>query len=136
MTNNIKTLKIIHFAICSGVIFIYFFIGEITMEKLSIQKVENSEIVYFLIPILAIVLGNLLFKSQLKQADPNSNLEEYLPIYQTASIIRWAILEGAAFFILFLKNNLVLLGIIIIAYLIYLRPTMDKIESDFSKIKR
>lgn len=136
MTNNIKTLKIIHLAICSGVIFIYFFIGEITMEKLSIQKVENSEIVYFLIPILAIVLGNLLFKSQLKQADPNSNLEEYLPIYQTASIIRWAILEGAAFFILFLKNNLVLLGIIIIAYLIYLRPTMDKIESDFSKIKR
>ena len=118
MTPNIKTLKIIHLAICSGVIFIYFFIG------------------YFMIPILAIILGNILFKSQLKQANPNLNLEEYLPIYQTASIIRWAILEGAALFILFLKSNFVLLGILIIAYLIYLRPTMDKIESDFSKIKR
>ena len=106
------------------------------MEKLNIQKVENSEIGYFMIPILAIILGNILFKSQLKQANPNLNLEEYLPIYQTASIIRWAILEGAALFILFLKSNFVLLGILIIAYLIYLRPTMDKIESDFSKIKR
>ena len=44
MTPNIKTLKIIHLAICSGVIFIYFFIGKISMEKLNIQKVYLSNI--------------------------------------------------------------------------------------------
>jgi uncharacterized membrane protein len=132
MTPNIKTLKIIHLAISLGVILIYFILGDLSMEKLLIQKIETSEIIFFVLPIIAIVLSNYVFKSQLKKADQNLSLDAFIPMYQAASIIRWSILEGAAIFIVISKNNLVLLGIIIIAYLIYLRPTLGKIEREFS----
>ena len=72
-----------------------------------------------------------MFKSQLKQVESQANLEEKLPVYQTASIIRWAILEGAAFLILFIKPDLLIFGILLILYLVYLRPTEEKIINDF-----
>lgn len=71
-----------------------------------------------------------MFKLQLKQTDPELKPEENLPIYQTASIMRWAILEGAAFIILFLKPDFLLAGILLIVYLISLRPTEERVISD------
>ncbi len=41
-----------------------------------------------------------------------------MAIYQTAAIVRWAILEGAAFIILILKEDFILFGILIVLYLI------------------
>src|SRR3970040_2143664 len=98
MTQKIKTLQIIHLAICAGIIVVYFMTGNLSMESLTIKSIDSSEIVFIAIPILAVFLSNFLFKSQLKQANHKLKPEENLPIYQTASIIRWAILEGAAFF--------------------------------------
>ncbi len=49
-------------------------------------------------------------------------------MYQTASLIRWVIIEGAAFFILFSNPDFVILGILLIGYLIYLRPTEANIK--------
>jgi hypothetical protein len=60
-------------------------------------------------------------------------LEDKLPVYQTASIIRWAILEGVAFIILILKPDFLIFGILVIIYLIFLRPTEEKITNDFSE---
>lgn len=134
MTEKIKILKTIHLAICAGVIITYFMLGGLSMETLKIPILDSSSIVFAVLPFLAIFLGNFLFKSQLKQADQNLKIEEKLPVYQTASIIRWAILEGVAFIILFLKPDLALFGLIVIAYLIFLRPTEDKINADFQNI--
>lgn len=100
------------------------------MESLPIKSVDSSEIIYVAIPILAFVLSNFLFKSQLKQANPKLKLEDNLPVYQTASIIRWAILEGAAFLILFLCPKFLLFGILVIAYLVFLRPTEERMNSE------
>jgi len=133
MTEKIKTLQIIHLAICAGIIVAYFMIGNLSLDSLKIQSIDASEIVFVAIPILAFVLSNFLFKSQLKQANPKQKLEENLPVYQTASIIRWAILEGAAFIILFLSQKFLLFGIIIILYLAFLRPTEDRINNDLQK---
>lgn len=44
--------------------------------------------------------------------------------------MRWAILEGAAFLILFLKPDFVLFGLLIIIYLIFLRPTEERVNND------
>ncbi|MNL17564.1 hypothetical protein D3C87_1386640 [compost metagenome] len=104
------------------------------METLKIPILDSSSIVFAVLPFLAIFVGNFLFKSHLKQADENSKIEEKLPVYQTASIIRWAILEGVAFVILFLKPDLVLFGLIAIGYLIFLRPTEEKINADFQNV--
>jgi uncharacterized membrane protein YoaK (UPF0700 family) len=134
MTQKIKTLQIIHLAICAGIIVVYFMLGNLSMESLIITSIDSSEIVYVLIPILAFFLSNLLFKSQLKKVNPKLNPEENLPIYQTASIIRWAILEGAAFVILFVSPKFQLLGILILLYLAFLRPTEEIIKNDLQNV--
>lgn len=134
MTQKIKTLQIIHLAICAGIVVVYFMLGNLSIESLTITSIDSSEIVYVLIPILAFILSNFLFKSQLKQANLKLNLEENLPIYQTASIIRWAILEGAAFVILFVSPKFQLLGILLIVYLAFLRPTEERINNDLQNI--
>lgn len=133
MNEKIKVLQIIHLGICAGTIVAYLFVGELSVESLNIKAIDMSETIYFVIPILAFFLSNFLFKSQLKQADTKLKPEDNLPIYQTASIVRWAILEATALLILFLKQDLLILGILIILYLIFLRPTEDRISSAFSK---
>ena len=133
MTEKIKTLQIIHLAVCAGTILAYFLLGELSIEKLkNIPVIDSSSIVYVFIPILAFVLSTFLFKSQLKQIDPKLKTEDKLPVYQTASIMRWAVLEGAAFLILFLKPDFILFGILIIIYLIFLRPTAERINNDLA----
>ena len=130
MIEKIKILKTIHLAICAGTIFAYLFTGQLSLDKLKIPTIDSSSIIYIAIPIVAFVLSNFLFQSQLKQVDPKIELENKLPIYQTASIIRWAILEGAAFLILFLKPDFLLFGILILLYLVFLRPTQERIADD------
>ena len=132
MTEKIKALQVIHFAICAGTIFAYFFVGEISIEKLKIPELSTIGIIYTLIPILAYVISTFIFKSQIKQIDPKLKLEEKLPFYQAASIMRWAILEGAAFILLFLTPDYIIFGILIIVYLIFLRPTEERIKNDLS----
>ena len=131
MTEKIKILKIIHLAICAGMILAYIFAGQFTIEQLKGQQIDSDDLVYLAIPFAAFFLSNFMFKSQLKQVDSKSTLEEKLPIYQTASIIRWAILEVGAFLILFMKPDLLIFGIILILYLVFLRPSEEKIVSDF-----
>ena len=133
MTQKIKTLQIIHLAVCAGTILVYFFLGELSIEKLkNIPSIDSSSIVYVFIPVLAFVLSTFLFKSQLKQIDPKLRTEDKLPVYQTASIMRWTVLEGAAFLILFLKPDFILFGLLIIIYLIFLRPTEERINNELA----
>lgn len=133
MTEKIRTLQTIHLAICAGVIIVYVTIGKFSIDKLKIDTMDSSSIIYALIPVLAFVMSNFLFKLRLKQVNPKSELSDKLPVYQTASVIRWAILEGAAFLILFSKPDFMVLGILIIAYLIFIRPTEDRINADLEK---
>jgi hypothetical protein len=133
MNEKIKVLQIIHLGICAGTIVAYLFVGDFSVEILNVPSIDSSDLIYFAIPILALFLSSFLFKSQLKQVNAKLKLEDNLPIYQTASIIRWSVLEAAALLILFLKTELLVLGILMIIYLVSLRPTEDKIVSEFSK---
>ncbi|MEN2487855.1 MFS transporter [Flavobacterium sp. B11] len=132
MTEKIKALQIIHLAICAGTIIAYYIIGDLSLETLHVPVIDTASIIYLAIPILAIVLSSILFKTQLKQIDPKLKLEDKMPIYQAASIMRWAVLEGAAFLILILKPDFILFGILILVYLIFLRPTTERIDNDLS----
>ena len=132
MTEKIKTLQIIHLGICAGTTIAYFIVGDISLETLTIPAIDSNSILYLIIPVLAFVLSSILFKAQLKQIDPKLKLEDKLPVYQTASIMRWAVLEGAAFLILFIKPEFILFGILLIVYLLYLRPTEERITNDLS----
>ncbi|MEX0313486.1 MAG: MFS transporter, partial [Allomuricauda sp.] len=89
---------------------------------------------YLLIPISAVVLGNFLYKQQLKNTDSGLKPEEKIGIYQTASLIRWAMLEGAAFIILFLKEELILIGLLLIFYMVILKPSEEGMKRDFAAV--
>lgn len=132
MNEKIRTLKIVHLGICAGTIIVYFFIGQNSIENLKIPTIDSTSIVYLALPILGFGISNFLFKLQLRQIDPKLKTEEKLPLYQAASITRWAILEGTAFIILFLKPDFIIFGILIILYLIFLRPTEERINNDLS----
>ena len=131
MTEKLKTIKTIHLAICAGVIIAYFMIGDLSsLENLEMPIINKASVIYLLIPISSIFLSNLLYKSQVKNIDSKLKLEEKIPFYQTASIIRLAVLEGAAFLILFLKPDFLIFGILIIIYIIFLRPTETQFRKD------
>ncbi len=134
MEEKLKTLKMIHIAMCIGLVLVYFFLGEIdSIDKLLSPKMDATNYIYLSIPIIAYILSNLLFKLQLKNINLKLDFEEKYPFYQTASLIRWAVLEGAAFLILFLQKELIVFGILIIAYLILIRPTENRMKMDLDK---
>lgn len=134
MQEKIKTFKIIHLALCAGLIMAYIILGQITsLEALKLPVLDNESFVYLSFPIAAFLASFGLFKSQLKKANPKASVEENLPVYQTASIVRWAILEGAALLLLILKKEFILFGILIIVYLLLLHPTENRIKKDLEK---
>lgn len=100
------------------------------MDTLKIPTIDSSSIVFLLIPIMAFAVGNFLFKSQLKKVDTKLKIEDNMAIYQTASIIRWAVLEGAAFILLFINPDFAVFGMLVIAYLAFLRPTEESVKRD------
>lgn len=130
MSEKIKVFRTIHLAICAGIILAYLFVGNIALNALKIPAFNGASALYFIVPVVAFGFGNFLFQSQLKQIDPKQKLEDSLAMYQTASLIRWVIIEGAAFFILFSNPDFVILGILLIGYLIYLRPIEANIKRD------
>jgi hypothetical protein len=136
MKEKIRTLQTIHLAICAGLSIAYFVIGQPYEGHLKMPILDSSSIVYLIIPIAGFIASNYMFKLQLKKADRDLKPEENLPIYQTASIIRWGILELATFVLIFLRPDFFLFGIVLIVYLISLRPTEEKITNDIKSATR
>ena len=136
MIEKLKTIKIIHLAISAGIIIVYFMIGDLSsLENFKISSIDETSIIYLLIPISSVFLSNFLYKSQINNIDSKLSLEEKIPFYQTASITRLAVLEGAAFLILILKPDFIIFGILIIVYIIFLRPTETQFRKDFENTR-
>ena len=96
----LKTISIIHFALFVGPlafgIFHYFNIQETKIDYSNIDDVY-----LFLVPILGILGifgGNVLFNEKINDLTKLNTLREKLVGFQTASIIKYAFLEGAALF--------------------------------------
>ncbi|HPF96567.1 MAG: MFS transporter [Flavobacteriaceae bacterium] len=137
MTEQLKTIKAIHLALCLGVTASYVFLGDLTsIKNLQINLSNTSTLTYLLIPIGAYFISNFLYKGQLSKVDKKLSLEEKFPFYQTASIMRWGILEGSAFIILFLNPDLVFFGLLIIIYLFLIYPTQDRMKRDFEAFQK
>lgn len=131
----IKTLSIIHLALMMGPVLFGFV--TYSQSKNSFQGFSSTEDIFFIIiPIVAlsgIFMGNLLFNKLVKSAIKADGLKSKLTGFQTASLIRYALIEGPAFLgvIAFqITENLTYLYIaaFLILFLYLLRPTKDKIE--------
>ena len=134
---SLKTLSIIHLALCSGV-FIFGFIMFSKIKSTEIILDDSNDIFKYIIPsaaIIAIFLSNFLFKNQLNSITENTEIKEKLVKYQSASIVKYAVLEGTALLSVVIYSSttnflylLIALGMLL--YLIVQRPTLSKIISD------
>lgn len=133
MKDKFTPIKIIHFALCTGVGLGYFILGEVyQLDFLHFPKIDTTSLIYLTIPVSAVYAGNFMYKNILNKVDPKLPKESRIGTYQTAVIVRLAILEGAAFAILFLKKELLLFGVLLIAYMAFLRPSEDAMKRDFN----
>ncbi|AYL96923.1 hypothetical protein [Mucilaginibacter celer] len=133
----VKTTIIIHLALTAGQIL--FAVVTFLIPKKPATGHSNDMLI-FIVPTLAVscfAAGHLLFKKLLSNINSQSPLKAKLISYQSATIIRLALLEGPSLFAIvsfLITGNMVFIGIagLIILYFIYLRPTRQKIEDDLN----
>ena len=136
MKEQLKTIQIIHLVLTLGITLAYFSLAKITSidELFILPEINNATIYIGIIPIVAYIFSNILFKRLISKIDKKLKIETNLGAYQTASLIRWAILEGAAFFIIISKPDFILFGAVLIIYLALLRPTENGIINDLKNL--
>lgn len=97
-----KTLKIIHISLIAGVILFASFISYLLSgEDLTIDFDPDSNIYYVIIGMFGLIAlfgGDIIFKNLLKKAKIQPALSSKMIQYQSANIIRFALLEGVALF--------------------------------------
>jgi len=133
----IKSMSIIHAALLAGqLLFIITAFG--ISSKVHFTVSDTEDVFIFIVPLLAIagfMGGYILFKRKLKELQAKNSLGEKMVAYQTALIIRFALLEGPSLFgiVAFMQTgNLFFLVIsaLLMLYFFSLRPTRDKMEID------
>lgn len=128
MEQQIKILKVIHLALLAGVTIGYFVLGD--LFNLKMPKLEGENMYYIFIPAIAVLVSNFLYKKIISSIDKKADNQQKLGQYQTASLVRWAILESGAFLILILKPELTMFGLLLLLYLLLVRPTEQKVENE------
>ncbi len=134
MKEDFKALKIIHMAICAGMVLIYTVLIGLSVVEYKMLAFDQGNLLFLMLPIGAIFLSYFVFKYQLKQVNPNAPVEQKFTKYRKASISRWAILEAAVILIIFLKPNLMAFGMILILNLAFLAPSEEGMKNDFRSI--
>jgi hypothetical protein len=131
MSEDFKALKTLHLSFCAAVTIFYVLWRWLSADDEStLPKIDSPPIVSIAILVAAFVASHFLFKSRLKQMDTQLSLEDNLPAYRAASLIRWAMLEGGALLILVLNSDYMAFGVPLILYLIFLSPTEEKMRND------
>ncbi|MHA7863763.1 hypothetical protein [Flagellimonas marinaquae] len=103
----------------------------------KLMSTDSNDFFLAIVPIVAlasIYMGDLFFKKMLASTPKNEGLRAKLAKFQTASIIKYALLEGASLFSIVIfanTQNLIylIIGAFLICYLFLQRPTRQKIEA-------
>jgi hypothetical protein len=136
MQPNIRTLQIIHLALVIGVTMAYIIVGKLySLDFLNFPELNNTALYVILGAVAAVVISNLIYKQQLKQVPKSATYQEQFVVYQTATIMRLAILEGAAFLLLFLVQEVLIIGLLLIVYMVLIRPSEERMKNDFNNTR-
>lgn len=108
-----------------------------TQSKGAQLNFDNSGDMFIaIVPVIAIgsiFIGDFIFRKTLGSLPKNTSLRDKLAKFQTTSMIKYALLEGAALFAIVIFSNTqnltyLIIGAFLIFYLLLQRPTKDKIE--------
>lgn len=135
----LKTIPLIHLGLLGGQVLFAIIVLVITpLGKFSINIPNDPYLLA--VPIMAIgsfTASVVLYRQLLTTAISKPTVQQKVTGYQTAMIVRLALLEGSSLFgivVYQLTSNLLYLAIsgIIILFFIIIRPTRDKIETDLN----
>lgn len=98
-------------------------------------EMDNQNLFLYIVPVFALLgyFGSqFVFKNILSKIRMDAKLDEKLNTYQTASIIKYALIEGPAFLAIVAYNSSgnalpLVIGICLILYLAVQRPNREKI---------
>ncbi|MCM4171715.1 hypothetical protein DHD32_09495 [Arenibacter sp. TNZ] len=133
------SLSIIHAGLTFGIL-LFTIVIFVMSDGLILGFKAGENVFIYLVPIVAIIAyfgSNYLFNKQLASILKSNSLMERLMLYQKASVIRFAILEGAAFlstiaFMLHKNIFYLVISVLLILYLFKLRPTKKKVMDHLS----
>jgi hypothetical protein len=134
-----KMLPIIHLALLIGQILFGVVVYNITPQKGFSFDGSADPFVYVSLVLTfgGFTAGNILFTKRLQGITPESTLSQKITSYQTAFILRAALLEGPSLFSIvsyMISGNLFFLAVscCVILYFLYIRPTTDKVANDLN----
>jgi len=129
----LKTLSILHISLFVGLmlfsLFAYFQNGNFT------ANMQQEDVFIYLVPLLAATgyfASKLLFLKRVKAIKTEEKLQTKLSKYHSASLVKYALIEGPAFFALFSyygNGNALyfVIAISLMAYLFVQRPSAIKL---------
>nr|WP_321414298.1 hypothetical protein [uncultured Allomuricauda sp.] len=135
----IRVMSFLHMGIAAtpvllGVLFFY------NSEDAKFSISGTDDLFLAIVPVVAlscIFLGDYIFRKILRSTPNHSGLRNKLNKFQTASILKYVLLEGASLFSMVIFSNTqnlvyLILGIVLILYLFLQRPTRQKIENSLN----
>lgn len=134
---SLKILKIIHIALVLGLVIfgiVAYFSGEGSVTQFTME----GDFYIYLVPSIAILAyfgSKLVFKQELSKIDKSATLAQKFAKYQAASILKFALIEGAALLALvaFMSTRYSLyftIALCLVAYLAFQNPTKNKLITD------
>ncbi|RVU03098.1 hypothetical protein EOD41_03965 [Mucilaginibacter limnophilus] len=132
-----KSILIIHFALLVGQLLFAAVTFNLQAGKTHFE-INTGDILTFIVPVFAVVgflLCNMLGKRQLENIQTDATPTQKLAKYQTAMIIKSALLEGPSLFgiaVFFITGNLFFLMIsgALMVYFLLITPTKERVFND------
>jgi len=132
----IKILSMIHLALLIGLI-VFLIIAYTQNKEWQLNLNDTGDIFFFIVPILAIggiLAGNFLYDKQINALSTKNSLRQKLAGFQTASIMKYALVEGPALLAIVSSMNsgnlfYVIIAVALVVYFYFQKPTKEKIES-------
>jgi drug/metabolite transporter (DMT)-like permease len=96
---NFKSLHIVHAALCAGVILFLITAVFINQQALIMVPANDNSIIIYIAIVMAVVstiLGYILFNIVVSKIDTSVPVNQKLPKYLSACIVRYALIEGGA----------------------------------------
>lgn len=135
-----KNLNLIHLAMLAGqILFVIVALYlELTQTGQHPDEIEGAEIYFMIVAILTVsgILGSkLLYESLTKNAQKKESIIEKMQAYQSALIVRLAILEGAILFaivVFLLASEMLVLAFaaVLLLFFVGAKPTKQKAITD------
>ena len=133
----LRTFNLIHLALVAGLV-VPGLMMYLQTKNQELSFNYSGDVMFFVVPAMAIggiLAGKYLYKNIINGLVSKNTLKEKLNGFQTASVIKYALLEGPALLgiVAFMDEGnqyFLIISLFLVLWLIAQRPTRDKVERD------